>query len=55
MPLGNGSKLISASREEPQGPSLVENDLELDADFLLDIVVIMQEGVAIKVHKIIIG
>jgi len=54
MPLGNGSRLISVSKEEPQGPSLMDNDLELDADFALDIVVIMQEGTAIKVRKIII-
>jgi len=50
-PLGNRSRLIFASREEPQGPSLVDNDLELDADFLLDIVVVMQEGAAIKVRR----
>ncbi len=55
MALGNGSRLISASREEPQGPSPVDNHLELDADFPLDIIVVMQKGVAIKVRKIIIG
>jgi hypothetical protein len=55
MPLGNGSRLIFVSREEPQGPLLVDNDLELDVDFPLDIVVVMQEGFAIKVRRIIIG
>lgn len=54
MPLGNKSRLISASREEAQGPSLVDNDLELDADFLLNIVVVMQKGTAIKLRRIII-
>jgi len=53
-PLGSGSRLISASRKELQGPLLVDNDLELEADFSLDIVIVMQEGAAIKVRKIII-
>jgi len=32
----------------------VDNDLELDADFLLNIVVVMQKGTAIKLRRIII-
>jgi hypothetical protein len=35
-PLGNGSRLTSPLGQEPQGPSLVDNDLELDVDFSLD-------------------
>jgi len=54
-PLGNGSGLFSPLGEEPQGPSPVDNDLELDVDFLLDMVEVMQEGVARKARRMVIG
>ncbi|CAK9877894.1 unnamed protein product [Sphagnum jensenii] len=54
MPLGNGSGLTFPSREEPQGPLSVDNDLELDADFLLDMVAIMQVGIARKARRMVI-
>jgi hypothetical protein len=45
-PLRSGSRLTYPSRKEPQGPSLVDNDPEFDVNFLLDMVAVMQEGVA---------
>ncbi len=38
-PPSNGLKNVSLLRKRPQGPSPVDNDLELDANFLLDMVV----------------
>jgi len=52
MPLGSMSGLTSPSGEKPQGPSPVDNNLELDVDFPINMVAIMQEGTAKKAHKI---
>jgi hypothetical protein len=41
--------------EEPQGPSPVDYELELEADFLLEMVLEMQEGVVRKTRKMVIG
>jgi hypothetical protein len=54
-PLGNGLGLTSLSKEEPQDPSPMDNNLELDAIFPLDMVVVMQEGAPRKAHKMVIG
>jgi hypothetical protein len=48
------SRITFPSREEPQGPSPEDNDLELDVDFLLDMVSAMQEGVARKARRMVI-
>jgi len=55
MPLGNRSRPTSPVGEEPQGPSSMDNNLELDADFPLNMVTIMQESAAKKTHKMVIG
>ncbi len=55
MPLGNGSGLITPSREKHKGPSPLDNDLDFDVDFLLDMVAIMQEGATRKAHMMVIG
>ncbi|CAM6026179.1 unnamed protein product [Sphagnum balticum] len=55
MPLGNGSRTTSPSGEEPQGPSsLVDNDLELEAEFPSDMVTEMQEGAAKRARRMVI-
>jgi hypothetical protein len=54
MPLGSGSGLPFPLGEEPQGLSPVDNDLELDTDFLLDMVVVMQKGTIKKAHMMVI-
>jgi hypothetical protein len=54
-PLGNKSIIASPSGEEPQGPSPVDNDLELEAEFPLDMVVEMQEGAAKNTQRMVIG
>jgi hypothetical protein len=54
-PLSNESRLTSLSGEGPQGPSPMDNDLKLDADFLLDMVTVMQEGATRKARRMLIG
>jgi hypothetical protein len=41
--------------EEPQGPSLVDYELELEADFPLEMVLEMQKGVVCKARRMVIG
>jgi hypothetical protein len=53
-PPGNGSRLTFPLGEEPQGPLLMDNDLELDVELPLDMVAVMQEGVAKKARKMVI-
>jgi hypothetical protein len=55
MPLGSVSRLISPFGEEPQDPLPMDNDLELDANFPLDMVAVMQECVAKKACRMVIG
>jgi hypothetical protein len=41
--------------EDPQGPSPLDYELELEADFLPEMVLEMQEGVVRKTRKMVIG
>jgi hypothetical protein len=54
MPPCNGTRIISPSREDLQGPSPMDYDLELDVEFLLEMVIEMQEGATCKACKTII-
>jgi hypothetical protein len=53
-PLGSGLEFTFPSGEKSQDPSSVDNDLELDADFLLDMVAVTQEGTAKKARRMVI-
>jgi hypothetical protein len=47
-PPSNETRSVPPSSEEPQGPSLVDYELELEADFSSEMVLKMQEGVIRK-------
>jgi hypothetical protein len=48
MPPGNGTRSAPPSSEEPQGPSPVDYELELEANFPPEMLLEMQEGVIRK-------
>jgi hypothetical protein len=50
--LSNGTRSTPPLGEEPQGPSPVEYELELEVDFPPEMVLEMQEGVVRKAQKI---
>lgn len=54
-PLGSRSGTASPPGEEPQGPSPMDNDLELEAEFPSDMVAEMQEGAARKARRMALG
>jgi hypothetical protein len=54
-PPGNGTGSAPPSGEEPQGPSPIDYELELKADFPLEMVLEMQEGVVCKSRIMVIG
>jgi len=54
-PLGNETGSVPFSNEELQGPSPVDYELELKAKFLPKMVLEMQEGVACKARRMVIG
>jgi hypothetical protein len=53
-PSSNKSTTASLSRKEPQGPLLMDNNLELDVDFPLHMVIEMQKGATKKARKMVI-
>jgi hypothetical protein len=53
-PLGNGTGSAPPLGEEPQGPSLVDYELELEADFPPEMVLEMQEGAIRKARRMVI-
>jgi hypothetical protein len=53
-PPGNGLRIASPSKES-QGPSLVDNNLKLEVEFSSNMVVEMQESVARKARRMVIG
>jgi hypothetical protein len=52
---GNGLGTTCPLGEEPQGPLPVDNDLELEAEYLSNMVVEIQESVARKAQRMVIG
>lgn len=52
---GHGSGVASPDGEAPQGPSPVHYKLEIEADFPKDLVLTMQENVAKKARRTVIG
>jgi len=53
MPLGNGIGTAFPPRKEHQGPSPVDNDLELKVKFLSEMVIEMQEGATHKAQRMV--
>lgn len=53
-PLGNETGTACFPRDEHQGPSPIDYDLELDVEFLSKMVVEMQEGVARKARRMVL-
>ncbi len=51
---GSGSSAASPDGEASQGPSPVDYNLEIEADFPKELVLMMQENVAKKVQRIVI-
>jgi len=51
----NETRSVPPLSEEPQGPSPVDYELELEADFPSKMVLEMQEGVVYKVRRMVIG
>jgi hypothetical protein len=54
-PPGNEIGSTPPSREEPQGLSPIDYELELEADFLLEMVLEMQEGAVRKARRMVVG
>jgi hypothetical protein len=54
-PLGNRTRSVPPSGEEPQGPSPVDYELELEADFPPEMVLEMLEGAVCKAQRMVIG
>ncbi len=52
---GNGPRASSPSREDTQGPSPVDYNMELAADFPLDMVLEMLRNAALKARRTMIG
>jgi hypothetical protein len=52
---GNGTGASSPSGEDTQGPSPVDYNLEIEADFSTAMVIELQKNAALRAHKTVIG
>jgi hypothetical protein len=52
--LGSGTGVVSPNEEAPQGPSLIDYNLEIEVDFPKELVLTMQKNAAKKARRIII-
>jgi len=52
---GNGTGASSPSGEDTQGPSSVDYNLEIEAEFLIAMVIELQKNAALRARKAVIG